>query len=325
MSPPAKKFPCLKCDVHVKKTDKAVQCALCDLWVHVSCGAIDDELFKMISNITDRGIPHVWSCACCTNAVQKLNKSVYALEKRLGAVEDDVKDTKEDVKVVKDRVDVVENDIKDIKQANNAEKAAEIVTEDVFKEISDRENKKANLVLHQLQEAGVRVSEPNQRKEHDKSAILEVFNVMKCQVDFDSDVKFFYRAGELPDTATDTPRPVIIGFRNQAKRDEILSKGRNLKDTAFEKISVIPDLTRRQRQEEGKMREEANTKNQELTEEDRLNWEFKVVGPRGQRRVIKVKKREDSQSERPQSLRSKRRGTQEQNKQNKTICLESST
>ena len=46
MSNPRKKdFPCLKCDMHVKKNEHAVQCSLCELWVHKTCADISDVLF----------------------------------------------------------------------------------------------------------------------------------------------------------------------------------------------------------------------------------------------------------------------------------------
>ena len=57
-------------------------------------------------------------------------------------------------------------------------------------------------------------------------------------------------------------------------------------------ISIVPDLTARQRKEEKDLRKEAERLNSELSREDSLNYSWKTVGPRGEKRLVKVKIRE---------------------------------
>ena len=61
---------------------------------------------------------------------------------------------------------------------------------------------------------------------------------------------------------------------------------------------MISDLTKRQREEEGKMRQEADRLNGERSEEDAKNWLWKVVGRRGERRLVKMKPQEETGSSR---------------------------
>ena len=85
------------------------------------------------------------------------------------------------------------------------------------------------------------------------------------------------------------PRPHVVGFRSVEVQASVLANCRKLKDSAYQKISISPDLTKRQRKEDKETREECNKLNSELTEEERLNWTWKMIGQKGQRKYIKVK------------------------------------
>ena len=62
--------------------------------------------------------------------------------------------------------------------------------------------------------------------------------------------------------------------------------------TKFDKVSIAPDLTKGQHEDNKKLRTDADNKNKELDAEEALNWEFRTVGIRGQRRIIKQKKQQ---------------------------------
>ena len=52
---------------------------------------------------------------------------------------------------------------------------------------------------------------------------------------------------------------------------------------------MVPDLTKIQREHEKKMREDVAKLNSERNEEESKNFEWKLVGPRGERRKVKSK------------------------------------
>ena len=63
---------------------------------------------------------------------------------------------------------------------------------------------------------------------------------------------------------------------------------------------IVPDLTAAERKEEAGMLSEVELKNKDITEEDKAkNLEWMVVGKRGERRIIKGRKREDNLRENP--------------------------
>ena len=79
----------------------------------------------------------------------------------------------------------------------------------------------------------------------------------------------------------------------------ILERSRYLRNTRYEAVSVVPDLTQSQRRGEQRLRAEADRRNQELTNEDReRNLRWIVVGGRGEKRLIKGTEREDQNNDR---------------------------
>ncbi len=83
-------------------------------------------------------------------------------------------------------------------------------------------------------------------------------------------------------------RPIVIGLENEEEKRHILFRSKNLKWTDFKDVSVVPDLTRKQRDLEEKMRKQAEEKNKQLTREEiNNNVRWMVVGKRGEKRIIK--------------------------------------
>jgi hypothetical protein len=99
------------------------------------------------------------------------------------------------------------------------------------------------------------------------------------------DIKFCRRVGEK----SEAPRALIVGFYTEYARSVLLRYTRYLAETDYRDVSIMPDLTRRQRQEELKMKDEADRRNEEeLTEDDLAkNLCWKVVGQRGEKRLVK--------------------------------------
>ena len=94
--------------------------------------------------------------------------------------------------------------------------------------------------------------------------------------------------------AGEEPRPLVVIMRTEELKRSILEKARNLRDTVYQEVGIVPDLTLKQRREEQNMAEEVEKKNeQELTDEDRAkNLHWLLVGPRGAKKIIKGVPRE---------------------------------
>ena len=46
------------------RQDKALQCDLCDSWIHIKCNFIDSNIYQKLSQSTDS-----WYCINCTKAI----------------------------------------------------------------------------------------------------------------------------------------------------------------------------------------------------------------------------------------------------------------
>lgn len=70
-------------------------------------------------------------------------------------------------------------------------------------------------------------------------------------------------------------------MKNIAERDAIMDSARNLANSNFNHISIVPDLSQRQRKDEERLRKEAERRNAEMEREEAQNWEWVLVGTRG--------------------------------------------
>ena len=115
-----------------------------------------------------------------------------------------------------------------------------------------------------------------------------LFKSIRVRVE-EEDVKFANRLGTLSDDAVENPRPLRISFRKQQVRENIFANARLLPKTAYKNVSIVPNLTQQQREEDKEMRDEVDKLNKDLTEDEALNWKFRCTGRRGERVITKLR------------------------------------
>ena len=299
--------PCLKCSQQVKKNCKAIQCSFCEYWVHIECGDISDTLYKEMCKRADTH-GHFWVCMACKATSFVFRKQIDKLTERIGNAEERITETKNDLEKAKEDTDLVKKRVSNLEKKSDEDSAR--TKDSVFEEISDRENRKLNLVFHNITESTSNVAE--ERKKFDSKAIQRIFDTVKVKKDVEGDTKFMTRLGSAKDRPESAaPRPLLIGFYNETDKNDVLKNAKLLKGSKYEEISIVPDLTKRQRDEEDKLRKEANRLNEDLPEEDALNWEWRLIGPRGSRKLQKVRIRKSlHQTERRQQTGAVSRGRQ---------------
>jgi hypothetical protein len=137
-------------------------------------------------------------------------------------------------------------------------------------------------LIHGLAEANA--TEGWRRMESDKKGLNDIFTVLDINIVAETDVEFCRRVGER----RDRDRPLVVGFFTDWARSTLLKNCRFLVETELSNISIVPDLTEKQRKMERKIVAEAEKRNGELSNEDRAkNLQWKMVGKKGQRRLIK--------------------------------------
>ena len=274
-----KKYPCLVCDIEINGKTGSVECSFCEKWVHPKCGNISKaHLDILLSNSTT-----YWTCEPCHAVAGKIKKEIRHLQNsqeqmrkematRMDSLQEEQDTQKTRMDSFEKQLGLLNND-----KDNNAA---------VYKELRERENRRENLVIHQIPEASGSMR-GGDRREHDASLAMELFQFIGCPVRRE-EIKFIYRPGEIPESGR--PRPVILSLMDESIKKRILSNTRKLANSKFERVSIIPDLTPQQRKEEEEQRKEVDKLNSELTHDESLNWEWVLVGPRGRRRLIKRKR-----------------------------------
>ena len=279
MAPSQKRFPCLVCEEDITAKSGAVECSFCEKWVHPKCGNISKAHLEILRSSKTT----YWTCDPCDAVAGKIKKEIRHLQSTQDQMRKEmntqISELQTEQAAQKTRMDVFDRQLEVIKKEKNNNEA-------VYKELRERDSRRENLVIHQIPEAGMAVKGKD-RREYDAKRAMDLFEFIGCSIRRE-DIKFIYRPGELKES--DRPRPVIVSLIDEGMKKKILANTRKLANSRFDRISIIPDLTPQQRKEEEDQRKEVSRLNQELDEEEALNWEWVLVGPRGRRRAIKRKK-----------------------------------
>jgi len=127
-----------------------------------------------------------------------------------------------------------------------------------------------------------------ERREEDLKQCTTIFKAIKANIDRE-DVSFCRRLGEKGEK----PRPLAIGLRDDREAKYLLGLAKELKDTEYKHVSIVPNMTKEQRQEEADLEREAKRRNENLTAEDKAkNLQWLVVGGKGRKRLLKGVPRE---------------------------------
>ena len=298
--PPKPKHPCLRCRKAVTADTKSVQCQTCEYWVHVDCQGISNELFNiLIDPDTYGGV--CWNCDSCLASTARLERHLKSFETRVNQVEAATAKTSSDLKVVDEKVDNLRRDLETVKaKSRDTEEKMDdrYVTRDEYRE---RESRKTNIVLHRVMEPGPEVRTYEERKQQDLEECKKIFKMMDMDREAEEELKTCRRIGERGED----PRPMILVLRSEEARRKALDRAYKLRNTTYEEVGLVPDLTVQQRREEQQMVEEVERRNEEdLTEEDKAkNLKWLMVGPRGAKKIIKGTVREDQGSWRGRGTR----------------------
>lgn len=290
---PNPKYPCLACGENVSNaTGKGggIECTICKLWVHVKCSDLEDFEFTLIQKMVAKRGSHLWACVACSKAHMELKCEVDVLKKNLMEIQEQVSSNRARMDKISDKTDGLEERIAEVEKATDKSAIITEVCDLQVVENAEREARKDNIIIFQLAEPDENITIGQKRKEKDGEALSDVLNDIGVKVDLKDDIKFWVRTGEKSEKQ-DKPRPLLVGFRDNAKKSEVFTKARNLaKSQRFKNISIVNDLTKRQREEDEELKKIADQRNQEMNKEDQSNFEWKVLGPKGQRKLMRTRK-----------------------------------
>jgi hypothetical protein len=268
---------CLGCSKKFTKSDASIQCTVCGLWIHKVCANMSDEVFELLEKQKKESGITYWACRPCTVYAQGMNH-------RLRQIENDLKEVKESTATNTEAIGKLEKRVEEV--AEIAKKNDGLSREEMTamlreerEETLERKNRELNVILHGAEECGPEVQGGEERMRWDKEECLQLFNNLQLGVGRD-DIKFCRRIGPKGDSA----RPLVIGFSNGATRNRVLKA--DTRQQAPE-LKLGPDLTKKQREEESNIWKEMEEKNKNRTAEEKSkNLVWRLVGPKGERRLV---------------------------------------
>ena len=183
---------------------------------------------------------------------------------------DDVKKQTNELSILQDqsRTKIQETDM----QNQSAVFQQPTVINSICNELQLRQRKRRNLVMFGLKES---------------SADMEDVEALVRDVGVMANVNSVYRVGA---TVENRPRPLVVHFATEYDRDQVINNLRNLKgQTQWNRISVVPDLTKIQCTQEKIMYKQLLEEIKQKNEENTQNGIWKIVGSRGNRRTAFIK------------------------------------
>ena len=287
---------CLVCkatckDVPANKQG-SLRCSVCLYWYHPDCAGVSQEEFKMCIKWKELKGGDIWTCSPCTSANENLDKMVREVNSK-------VEEVKKDLQVLSEKQGQAEvrEQLRDNKvdtQAAELEALKERMAKmeassgnSVLKEIDERKLRENNVIIHRLPEPrGVTAAD---KREDDLNKVQDLVDSIGIEINIRNSTKFSRRQGKQNEEA-ELSRPLLVGFKYQGDQEYLLANTWKLaKDRQTAGVSVVRDLTDKERKRERDLMSEAKGKNLDRTSEEvSKNLVFKIVGERGRRREILV-------------------------------------
>jgi hypothetical protein len=218
-----------------------------------------------------------WACRPCSTYATGMNH-------RLKQIEDDIKEVKLNTAINTEAIQNLEKRVEEV--ADIAKKSEGLSKEEMERrlkeereEIRERKDRELNVIIHGLDECENQALSGAEKIDADISAGLRKFSEAGARVQY-QEIKFCRRVGPRCEKA----RPLVMGFYSHMIRNRVLKADFNANGQG---ISVGPDMTKKQREEEAEIWKEKDAKNLNRTaEEKEKNLYWRLVGPKGDRRLV---------------------------------------
>jgi hypothetical protein len=265
---------CLGCSKKFTKNDAAVQCTVCGLWIHKQCADISNEVFDFLDRQKKETGRAYWGCKPCSTYAEGMNH-------RLKQIEDELKEVKQ---TTASNVEAIQRVEKKVDELVEQAKKTDVLTKDDLEarmreereEARERKDRELNVIIHGLEECDEEEAAAEERIKWDRSQCMEMAKSQRIKLE-EHDIKFCRRVGPKKDKE----RPLVLGLYSHITRSKLI------KAEYGEGISVGPDMTRKQREEEAEIWKEMEERNNNRTEDQvSKNLSWRMVGQKGERRLI---------------------------------------
>ncbi|KAK7071775.1 hypothetical protein SK128_025540, partial [Halocaridina rubra] len=96
---------CGNCETVVKCDDKAMQCEVCQIWFHIVCEGMPEEVYDYIMSVGDQ---ITWYCTHCKGGCVQLYKRMDKIEEQNNALAEIIGQEQENDRAMDARMGIVE-------------------------------------------------------------------------------------------------------------------------------------------------------------------------------------------------------------------------
>ena len=283
---------CISCDAKVKRNDEGLKCDSCERWFHIACEGVGKAAYKALKDHEEL----LWLCGGCKKEnityrnmrkevedlvdekIKKMEEKMYIdiKEKISGEILAEMKaewmvevtrlktDLMQEVTSIKHKLDQIGIDISTRPAAREEKVTVEEVKSTVLQEMEEAEDRKrraCNVVIYNIPESTS--DETDDRISEDTNWCLEMCEkTLEVEVNRE-DIDNIIRLGKRTENGEDKPRPILLRLKNEKTKWEILGnakKLRNANSQVIKKIGITKDMTKKEREENSKIRKELKEK-----------------------------------------------------------------
>ncbi len=259
--------------IFTKKGDKVMECDYCSEHFCIACISMAPALYNHLA-----GRPDVkWFCSTCNEKVhrtimvekeidQRCKEYFQILDDRVKALETKTKSmvTKEEVK-----------ELIQVNRVNDHERGPpqiKVDTKILVKEINERERRKNNALLFKVPEVNSNLKAEVEKK--DLETLCKISQITETPIKSE-DIKKIARIGKKQEGYT---RPVLIEFKLAEHKKALfrnIGKLRSVEDETLKQVVLEHDMTKEERDELKKLRDEAKQRE----EQSSGNFKLRVRWP----------------------------------------------
>lgn len=288
------KAKCGKCKKECKAKEKAMECDFCNVWFHIECGEIPEKVYEFYGGNDMDKLGFLWKCDECKlkkgdqkieSEIKKTNKALLQVQEEIikmkKAMQENGKSLQEEIKKAKPSFAEIVGNSNNEKNKKAMDKFAACVVNTQKKICDDREDRKNNVIIFNLEEEGKEKADDLNKK------VEELFESME----FDKKSVKVERIGkdiDRKDRNRKYARPVKVNFNNSWDKRLFMSKLKNLKDQErWANTRVSHDMGMEDREESRRLLKEAYELN--LINKDK-RVVFRVRGPPWAMEIVKIQK-----------------------------------
>lgn len=240
---------CRACAQEVKDNQRAVQCDKCNLWFHIKCGNIDEAVYRVIEKATGFN----WYCEECKSSMASWKEENKQLRKENNVLKEENSKLMEKLATLESRVSAIKLEIMGEMRAEMKETIENVYV--TMREMEDKKIRENNLILYNVPES---IKENSKERETDDRRFCQRLFEDGVQVS-EYHIDSLIRLGKQGEK----PRPLLAKLQSPQEKWSILKRARNLKhcqEFIVKKIVIAPDLSRKDREFDKKLRDELRAK-----------------------------------------------------------------